>query len=133
MILTSKGRYAVESVVEMARLSQGNPVPLSLIIKNQQKSFSYLEQLFSQLKKAEIIGSVKGPGGGYVFLKKLEEIKIYDIIVAVEESIKMTKCSKSQNCFGKNTKCHTHKLWKGLENNIKDYFNSITIYDLKIL
>ena len=131
MILTSKVRYAVEAMVEMARLSDDKPISLSSIAKSQQKSFSYLERLFSQLKKAKIIYSIKGPGGGYIFLKELENISIYDIILAVDESIKMTNCTKTENCLGKTTKCQTHKLWKGLENKIKDYFESITVKDLK--
>ena len=131
MILTSKGRYAVKAMVEMARLSDDKPISLSSIAKSQQKSFSYLERLFSQLKKAKIIDYIKGPGGGYIFLKELENISIYDIILAVDESIKMTNCTKTENCLGKTTKCQTHKLWKGLENKIKDYFESITVKDLK--
>ncbi|MDA7705427.1 Rrf2 family transcriptional regulator [Rickettsiales bacterium] len=132
MILTSKGRYAVETMSQMAQLSEDNkPVSLALIAKEQQKSFSYLERLFAQLRKAKIVDSVKGPGGGYIFLKEYSNITIYEIILAVEESIKMTSCTKTQNCFGKSTKCQTHKLWKGLENNIKSYLESVTINDLK--
>ena len=132
MILTSKGRYAVETMAEMARLNNGKPVSLSRIAKNQQKSFSYLERLFSQLKKANMIDSVKGPGGGYIFLKDIKDISIYEIILAVDESIKMTNCTKTQNCLGKSTKCKSHKLWKVLESKIKNYFESITIKDLTI-
>jgi Rrf2 family iron-sulfur cluster assembly transcriptional regulator len=118
-------------MAQMAQLSiDSKPVSLSLLAKNQKRSFSYLERLFSQLKKAHIIDSIKGPGGGYVFLKDIAEITIYEIILAVEESIKMTNCTKTANCFGKSAKCQTHKLWKGLEYQIKHYFESVTIEDL---
>lgn len=131
MIITSRGRYAVETIAQMAKLSiDSKPVSLALLAKSQQRSFSYLERLFSQLRKANIIDSIKGPGGGYVFLKDTKKITIYEIILAVEESIKMTNCTKTTNCFGKSVKCQTHKLWKGLEHQIKNYFESVTIEDL---
>ena len=79
MILTSKGRYAVDSIDEMAKLSSGKRVPLSLIASNQEKSFSYLERIFSQLRRVKIIIFFKGPGGGYIFLKDTKNISVYNI------------------------------------------------------
>ncbi|MBL6664694.1 MAG: Rrf2 family transcriptional regulator [Rickettsiales bacterium] len=136
MILTTKARYAVMAIIEIADNDSENnakPTALSEISKSQNISLSYLEQIFSLLKKAKIVKSIKGPGGGYVLEKKHNDITIAQIIKAIGEPIKMTNCSnKKSNCTNikKNSKCKTHHLWQGLEKNIFDYLNSISLEDV---
>ena len=132
MMLTAKGRYAVTAILEVAPLSASKPVKLSDIAKRQNISLHYLEQIFLKLKKAEIVQSVRGPGGGYILNGELDEIKIADIIDAVEENIEMTRCSsKTKNgCMVDKGRCKSHHLWKGLENHIRHYFDSISIADV---
>ncbi len=133
MILTTKGRYAVMAIIEIASNKEGKPVSLLTISDNQKISLSYLEQIFSYLKKSGIVQSVKGPGGGYILGKSQEEITIAAIIQAIGEQIKMTRCSSmKKNCLGGNskTKCKTHQLWKGLENSIYQYLASISLKNI---
>ena len=132
MILTTKGRYAAMAVIEIADEKSGNPVSLLTISQRQNISLSYLEQIFSKLKKAGIVKSIKGPGGGYFLGKNREEITVAQVIKAIGEPIKMTRCTKVQkNCVGgSTTKCKTHHLWHGLENKIYEYLNSISLQDV---
>jgi len=128
MILTTKARYAVMAVIEIADDKSLNPLSLSEISKRQNISLSYLEQIFSSLKKSGIVLSVKGPGGGYVLGKKTSEITIAQIIRAIGEPIKMTNCGVAKKtCLPKNVRCKTHHLWSGLENKIYEYLNSISL------
>lgn len=131
MILTTKARYAVTAVIEIADSEKGQPVSLLTISRNQDISLSYLEQIFSSLKKAGIVSSVKGPGGGYVLEKNRDEITIAQIIKAIGEPIKMTRCkSDKQGCIASKTKCKTHHLWRGLEQKIYQYLDSISLKNL---
>jgi len=135
MILTTKARYAVMAMIEIADnyRKQESPTALSEISKSQNISLSYLEQIFSLLKKAQIVKSIKGPGGGYVLSKHYGEITIAQIIKAIGEPIKMTNCgSGTKSCISttNNTKCKTHHLWQGLEKNIFNYLNSISLEDI---
>jgi Rrf2 family iron-sulfur cluster assembly transcriptional regulator len=132
MILTTKGRYAVMAIIDIADNGNNCPTPLSAISQRQNISLSYLEQIFTRLKKSGIVKSVKGPGGGYVLDKDSKEITIADIIAATGESIKMTRCSnKTNGCISANkTKCKTHDLWHGLEQRIFDYLKSISLFDV---
>ncbi len=132
MILTTKGRYAAMAVIEIADSANGEPLSLLAISQRQQISLSYLEQIFAKLKKAGIVKSVKGPGGGYFLGKTREEITVAEIIKAIGEPIKMTRCTKVQkSCVGKaSAKCKTHHLWQGLENKIYEYLNSISLGDI---
>lgn len=133
MILTTKARYAVMAVIEIAHHSNNKPLTLASISNAQNISLFYLEQIFSQLKKADIVKSIKGPGGGYVLNKKPNEVTIANIIKATGEPIKMTRCnSEFKACDSKfsKTKCKTHHLWQGLETQIFNYLNSITLKDL---
>ncbi len=118
------------AAVEIASKSD-QPMPLSLIAQKQNISLSYLEQLFNKLKKSNLVSSVKGPGGGYVLAKSPEQIKIFDIIAAVEP-IKMTRCGhKKISCLGGvKSRCQTHQLWCGLEENINNYLKSVSISDV---
>jgi Rrf2 family iron-sulfur cluster assembly transcriptional regulator len=133
MILTTKGRYAVMAIIEIADNIEGKPVSLLTISENQKISLSYLEQIFSCLRKSGIVASVKGPGGGYILGKNRAEITVAEIIKAIGEQIKMTRCdSVKKNCLGKSgkAKCKTHQLWKGLENSIYQYLASISLQDI---
>lgn len=131
MILTTKARYAVMAVIEIADNASKQPVSLQTISERQKISLSYLEQIFAHLKKSGIVKSVKGPGGGYVLGKNREEITISEIVKAIGESIKMTRCGdKEKSCLVGGTKCKTHHLWLGLENRIYDYLGSISLNDL---
>lgn len=136
MILTTKARYAVMAMIEIAgnyNEEKLKPTSLSEISNTQKISLSYLEQIFSLLKKADIVKSIKGPGGGYVLNKNHDEITIAQIIKAIGEPIKMTNCSsKQKSCTNatKNAKCKTHNLWQGLERNIFNYLNSISLEDI---
>lgn len=130
MILTTKGRYAVMAMIDMAECKGAKPISLSEISKRQNISLSYLEQIFSRLKKSGIVKSIKGPGGGYILGDEDKEITIANIINATGEKIKMTRCNKNSGCSSKNTRCKTHYLWYGLEQNIFDYLNSISLSDV---
>jgi Rrf2 family iron-sulfur cluster assembly transcriptional regulator len=129
MILTTKTRYAVMAVIEIADSKTERPVALTKISEQQKISLSYLEQIFSQLKKSGIVISVKGPGGGYVLGKNYDKITIAQIIKAIGEPIKMTRCNPvDKSCLNNShTKCRTHHLWLGLENKIYEYLNSISL------
>lgn len=131
MMLTTKGRYAVMAMADLASCCKGSPVTLSYIADRQGIALAYLEQIFAKLKKNELVKSTKGPGGGYVLAKDSTEIKISDIIMAVDESIKMTRCSheKEAGCVdGK--KCVTHDLWEGLGNHIYGYLRAVSLSDV---
>jgi len=131
MILTTKARYAVMAVIEIASQSEKKPLSLGEISKSQKISLSYLEQIFTFLRKREIVNAIKGPGGGYILAKNKHEITISDIIKAIDEPVKMTRCASQQaGCMNNKTKCKTHHLWRGLEDRIYDYLNSITLEKL---
>ena len=131
MILTTKARYATIAVIDILESGLENnfqsPVSLSIISARQNISLSFLEQIFSSLKKAQIVKSIKGPGGGYILAKNPKDLNIADIIVAVDEPIKMTRCAGKNGCVSKTTKCKTHQIWHGLEQNIYNYLQSISL------
>lgn len=132
MKLTSKGRYAVMAILQVAPRNAIKPITLMQISRQQNISLNYLEQIFLKLKKAGIVRSIKGPGGGYILCNELSEIKIADIIDAVNENTTMTRCSikHQENCIQSRTKCNAHDLWKGLEKHIRNYFEVISIADV---
>ena len=129
MRLTSKGRYAVTAMLDVALHSQQNPVPLADISERQGISLSYLEQLFSKLRKAGLVASVRGPGGGYRLGADAQSIVIGAVIAAVDESVDATKCNGKGNCQG-GTRCLTHTLWRDLSSRISDFLNNITLGEL---
>ncbi|MGF1907874.1 Fe-S cluster assembly transcriptional regulator IscR [Vibrio kasasachensis] len=129
MRLTSKGRYAVTAMLDVALHSQQSPVPLADISERQGISLSYLEQLFSKLRKAGLVSSVRGPGGGYRLGADAHAIAIGTVIAAVDESVDATKCSGKGNCQG-GTRCLTHTLWRDLSSRISDFLNNITLGEL---
>ena len=132
MKLTSKGRYAVMALVDLARFDSINPVSLRDISLRQGISLDYLEQIFSKLKKNQIVQSIRGTQGGYVLSKKPDEIKLTNIFYAVDEKVKTVQCKKEskKGCNGKATKCITHDLWDELETHINTFFENKSLEDL---
>ena len=132
MKLTSKGRYAVTALVDLARFDNINPVSLRDISLRQSISLDYLEQIFSKLKKNEIVKSIRGTQGGYVLNKNPNDIKLKNIFNAVDEKVKTVQCKKEskRGCNGKATKCITHNLWDELEIHINTFFENKTLEDL---
>ncbi|PMH37562.1 Fe-S cluster assembly transcriptional regulator IscR [Vibrio sp. 10N.286.49.B3] len=129
MKLTSKGRYAVTAMLDVALHSQNGPVPLAYISERQGISLSYLEQLFSKLRKAGLVTSIRGPGGGYRLAISANEIAIGVVISAVNESVDATKCHGKGGCQG-GSRCLTHTLWRDLSSRISDFLNNITLGEL---
>ena len=129
MRLTTKGRYAVTAMLDLAFHSQIKPVTLTDIAARQTISLSYLEQLFARLRRANMVKGTRGPGGGYMLAGKADDINIADIIAAVDEPIDATKCGGEANCQNEKA-CLTHDLWMGLSEQIKDYLKGITLAQL---
>ena len=131
MILGTKARYAVMAMVELAGRPEGVPVALSDIADSQEITLPYLEQIFARLKQQGLVQSVRGPGGGYVLSRDANGITISDIVLASDESLKMTRCeSHEAGCMSQKTRCVTHHLWEGLENQITNYLNGVTLAEL---
>ena len=132
MKLTSKGRYAVMALVDLARFDSINPVSLRDISLRQGISLDYLEQIFSKLRKKEIVQSVRGTQGGYILNKRAKDIRLTNILDAVDEKVKTVKCKKEskKGCNGRPTKCLTHNLWDELENHINSFFDKKSLEDL---
>jgi Rrf2 family iron-sulfur cluster assembly transcriptional regulator len=132
MKLTSKGRYAVTALVDLARFNSDNPVSLRDISLRQGISIDFLEQIFSKLKKKEIVQSIRGTQGGYVLNRQPNEIKLTNIFDAVDEKVKTVQCKKEskKGCNGNATKCLTHNLWDELENHINNFFEEKSLEDL---
>ena len=129
MRLTTRGRFAVTALLDLAMQRSKGPVKLAEISKRQQISLSYLEQLFTKLRQRKLVDSVRGPGGGYFLAKKMEHVSVADIILAVDEPIDSTQCGGKENCHNDN-KCMTHDLWKNLNALIFDHLGSINLKQL---
>ena len=132
MKLTTKGRYAVMAMADLASNQELKPVSLNEISLRQNISLSYLEQLFSKLKNEKLVKSIRGPAGGYVLERNPKDIKISNIIFAVDEQIKTLNCKKEskKGCHGKTVKCITHNLWDDLEQHINHFFDNVSLSDL---
>tara|TARA_B100000029_G_C17080706_1_gene780418 strand:+ start:90 stop:530 length:441 start_codon:yes stop_codon:yes gene_type:complete len=132
MKLTSKGRYAVMAMADLAKNSINQPTNLKEISLRQGISLSFLEQIFLSLKKSNLVRSSRGPAGGYLLSRSPEEIKLLNIIQAVDEKVKTTGCKKEskKGCNGKSIKCITHNLWDELENHINYFFEKNTLKDI---
>ena len=132
MKLTSKGRYAVMALVDLAKFNTRNPVSLRDISLRQGISLDFLEQIFSKLKRNEIVQSIRGTQGGYILNKKPNEIKLANIFHAVDETVKTVQCKKEskKGCNGKASKCITHNLWDELETHINNFFENKSLEDL---
>ena len=129
MRLTTKGRFAVTAMLDLALRGGKHPVTLAGISERQDISLSYLEQLFSRLRRHELVESVRGPGGGYFLARALEDVSVADIIRAVDEPIDATQCGGKENCHDEH-RCLTHDLWSGLNAHIYDYLDSVTLATL---
>lgn len=127
--LTTKGRYAVTAMLDLAFHSEKKPVTLTDIAKRQEISLSYLEQLFARLRRSGMVEGVRGPGGGYQLSRRAESISIAEIISAVDETIDSTRCGGQANCQNAQP-CLTHDLWMGLSDQIRQYLDSITLQDV---
>ena len=129
MRLTTKGRFAVTAMVDLALRHGNGPVTLAGISERQDISLSYLEQLFGKLRRHNLVESVRGPGGGYTLAKPLSEVSVADVIRAVDEPMDATQCGGKENCHDDH-RCMTHDLWVSLNEKIYEYLNSVTLADL---
>lgn len=129
MKLTTKGRYAVTAMLDLALHKEQGPVNLADISSRQGISLSYLEQLFSRLRKQGLVVSSRGPGGGYLLGKPVQDISVSDVICAVDENVDATRCAGKQNCQGED-RCLTHDLWEELSEQITNFLSGISLADL---
>ena len=129
MRLTTKGRFAVTAMVDLAMRHGRGPVTLAQISGRQKISLSYLEQLFGKLRRHHLVDSVRGPGGGYCLARDMGEVSVADIILAVDEPIDATQCGGKENCHD-DQKCLTHDLWAALNERIFEYLGSVSLRHL---
>jgi Rrf2 family iron-sulfur cluster assembly transcriptional regulator len=127
--LTSKGRYAVTAMLDLAFHTRAGPVTLSEISKRQDISLSYLEQLFTRLRKQQLVRSTRGPGGGYSLNRPAEQLAVAEIVAAVDETVDTTRCSGATNCHD-GQQCLAHELWDDLSQQIFGFLNEISLQDL---
>lgn len=133
MRLTSKGRYAVMAMADLALHGGGDrAVPLQEVARRQEISLSYLEQLFARMRRAGLVSGVRGPGGGYRLARPANETTVADIIAAVNEPIKATRCKEgsSKSCLGKTGRCIAHGLWQEMGDRIQNFLASVTLSDI---
>jgi Rrf2 family iron-sulfur cluster assembly transcriptional regulator len=129
MRLTTKGRFAVTAMVDLSMRQTRGPVTLAAISERQHISLSYLEQLFGKLRRAKLVNSVRGPGGGYCLARPTAGISVADIIVAVDEPLDATRCGGKENC-NDDKRCVTHDLWATLNEKMYEYLSSVTLADV---
>ncbi len=129
MKLTTKGRYAVTAMLDLALRYDKGAVTLADIARRQGISLSYLEQLFAKLRRSGLVDSVRGPGGGYNLALHPSKISVAEIVVAINENIDATRCAGEKNCHGDDT-CLTHQLWEDLSKQIYEFLNGISLADL---
>ena len=129
MRLTTKGRFAVTAMIDVAMHGQRGPVTLSAVSDRQKISLSYLEQLFGKLRRHNLVESVRGPGGGYNLAKSAEQISVADVILSVDEPIDATQCGGNENCLD-DKRCMTHDLWAGLNAHLFAYLRGVTLAEL---
>jgi len=130
MRLTTKGRFAVTAMIDLALRQNNGPVTLAAISQRQQISLSYLEQLFGKLRRHELVESTRGPGGGYTLGRKASDITVADIIVSVDEPLDATSCGGKENCNGEGGRCMTHELWTSLNKRMVEFLDSVTLQKL---
>ena len=129
MKLTTKGRFAVTAMLDLAMRQNRGPVTLAAISERQHISLSYLEQLFGKLRRAKLVSSVRGPGGGYNLAQGPNQITVADIVTAVDEPLDATQCGGKENCH-EEKRCMTHDLWATLNEKMYDYLSSVSLADL---
>ncbi|MEQ8322251.1 MAG: Rrf2 family transcriptional regulator [Rhodospirillales bacterium] len=132
MKLSTKGRYAVMAMVDLATHGTGKPIALADVAERQEISLSYLEQLFGRLRRGQLVKSVRGPGGGYLLARTAAEIRVADVIMAVDEPIKATRCTPGSpsGCQGRQQRCLTHDLWEELGNQIYLFLSTVSLEDV---
>jgi Rrf2 family iron-sulfur cluster assembly transcriptional regulator len=130
MRLTTKGRFAVTAMLDIALHHGKGPVTLAGISQRQRISLSYLEQLFGRLRRHALVDSVRGPGGGYTIARELDKLSVANIITAVDEPIDATQCGGKENCRGEEGRCMTHELWSTLNDKMYEYLESVKLSDL---
>ncbi|MBP6096971.1 MAG: Fe-S cluster assembly transcriptional regulator IscR [Methyloversatilis sp.] len=131
MRLTTKGRFAVTAMLDLALRQENGPVTLSGVAERQRISLSYLEQLFGKLRRQELVASVRGPGGGYCLARDARSISVAQIIIAVDEPLDATQCGGKENCLDEQ-RCMTHDLWSNLSQRMFDYLDSVNLHDLMV-
>ena len=129
MRLTTKGRFAVTAMLDLAMHGHGGPVTLAGISERQKISLSYLEQLFGKLRRRELVESVRGPGGGYHLARDAAQVSVADIVRAVEEPLDSTQCGGRENCRGEQ-RCMTHDLWEELNTTVYGFLEGVTLSQL---
>ncbi len=130
MRLTTKGRFAVTAMIDLALRQSNGPVTLAAISQRPQISLSYLDQLFGKLRRNSLVESTRGPGGGYTLGRKAGDITVSDIILAVDEPIDATHCGRKENCLGETGRCMTHELWASLNQRMVEFLDSVTLQKL---
>lgn len=130
MRLTTKGRFAVTAMIDLALRQDSGPVTLAAISQRQQISLSYLEQLFGKLRRHALVESTRGPGGGYSLGRRASEITVADIITSVDEPLDATHCGGKANCHGPGSPCMTHDLWMALNQRMLEFLESVTLQKL---
>ncbi len=130
MELTTKGRYAVTALADIAKFGDGGAVALSAIAERQQLPLAYLEQLFMALRRAELVESVRGRSGGYRLTRAASQIAVGEVMVAVEEETRMTRCRDGQNACRGDQPCLTHELWTALGDEINSFLSVVTLQDV---
>jgi Rrf2 family transcriptional regulator, iron-sulfur cluster assembly transcription factor len=131
MRLTTKGRFAVTAMIDLALREHSGPVALAAISSRQQISLSYLEQLFGKLRRQQLVESTRGPGGGYSLGRRADEITVADIILAVDEPLDATGCAGKENCMGDDSgRCMTHDLWASLNEKMLEFLSSVSLRNL---
>lgn len=130
MRLTTKGRFAVTAMIDLALRQHQGPVTLAGISQRQKISLSYLEQLFGKLRRHELVESTRGPGGGYTLARPMKNITVADMIFAVDEPLDATQCGGKENCHGEGQRCMTHDLWAELNERMVEFLRSVTLQKL---
>lgn len=130
MRLTTKGRFAVTAMIDLALRQSAGPVTLAAISQRQKISLSYLEQLFGKLRRNGLVASTRGPGGGYTLGKPLDKISVTDIVLSVDEPLDATGCGGKENCHGEPGRCMTHDLWTALNVKMVEFLDSVTLQKL---
>lgn len=132
MLLSTKGRYAVMAMVELARRGEGAKATLADIAESQEIPLGYLEQIFRRLRQEALVSAVRGPGGGYRLEKPAEEMSVSEIILASDEAIEIMRCGGAEKggCMSRSTKCLTHDLWDGLGQQIHIYLEAVKLSDV---
>jgi len=129
MRLTTKGRFAVTAMIDVAMHGRNGPVTLAAVAERQRISLSYLEQLFGKLRRHGLVDSVRGPGGGYQLARDADRVSVEEVIRAVDEPIDATHCGGRENCHD-DRRCMTHDLWAGLNAHIVHYLQAVTLAEL---